>query len=237
MANRAWRVIFLLLTALAGCTPNHLPSTPIGQISTQNPQDSLAVTRDSAAADAVTVNELIFYGGASVSTFYPTVTMTITPPGIFANGTATQTFPIDVNGQAIAFVSSQTPGTSTVEATVGGVNAQASTTFTVAWPNQVVIQADSPFLMPLQGTFTGVTATLVRNAGKVSLGEYVTFTDSTAVDSTIGVFQNTTPSDLSGRVTAQYFVQDTSYHGIVFIIGRVMTPSGPVQGRTQIKIR
>jgi hypothetical protein len=237
MAISTTRVVCLLCVVLAGCKTNNLAPTPISTTATQNPVLSLTVLQDSAAADGVLVNKLAFSGGQHGTSFYSSVTFTISPVGVFSNGSTTQTLAIDVNGQATAFVSSQTAGTSTVVATVNGATVQTSTTFVMAWPDQINIQADSTFLMPLPGTSTNVTATLVRNSGKVSLGEYVSFSDSTAVDSTIGVFGKPALSDASGLVTTTYTEQDSSYHGFVYLIGKVMTSSGQVEGRGQIKIR
>lgn len=236
-------LFYCLFTAgISGCGPKNLPQTPVDSKQIQSTDLHLTAT-GSAPADGVTPNQLTFSGGPSVTASYDSVILSISPVGLFSNGAAQINAPLDVTGAVTVYVTSRTPSIATVVATVGGVTAQTSTTFVMAWPSQILIQSDSAFLDSLAGDWAPVTATLLRVPGEVNSGETVTFTDSSAVYETIpagtsvGTFVNTTASDTSGLVTTQYWLQNTAYHGYVYIIGTVSTPAGPVTGRGLIKIR
>jgi hypothetical protein len=233
---------FLFAAGLSGCGPSNLSPTPVDSKQIQSTDLHLVAT-GAAAADGITTNQLTFTGGPSVTASYDSVTLSISPVGLFSNGAAQISVPLDVNGAVTVYVTSRTPSIATVVATVGGVSAQTPTTFTIAWPSQMLVQSDSAFLDSLPGTWATVTATLLRVPGEVNSGESVSFTDSSAVygaipaGSNVGTFLNTTPSDTSGLVTTQYWLQNTNFHGYVYIIGTVNTPTGPVVGRGLIKIR
>jgi hypothetical protein len=176
-----------------------------------------------------------------VDSFYSAVTFSITPNGLFSNDSTKLTVPIDDSGHATVYAFSQMPGATLVTASVDGVTSPAAeATFTIAWPQEVVITTDSTFLTPLPGIWTGVTATLLRNPGKVSPGIVVNFYnyDSTRTDSNIGTFEGSTVSDTSGIVNRQFYIIDTGYHGVVFITGEVvLTPKDTVQGTTRLQMR
>jgi hypothetical protein len=221
-----------------GCNQTAPVATPVAKVQI-NPADAgVSMTTDNMPADGSTVNTAQFKGGPSVDSFYSMVTFSIAPNGRFSNDSTQITVPLDIDGHATVNVTSRMPGVSIVSATVGGVTVQTPTTFTIAWPQEVVIAADSTFLTPLPGLWTAVTATLLRNPGRVSAGVFVRFYDSTTVDSVIGVFDGPVVTDTSGILIRQYFITDTSYHGTVFINGAVgISPGDTVEGSTRLQIR
>jgi hypothetical protein len=228
---------FLLALLIFGCNQTKTNPTPVDKTQIKESDVTISVLRDSSSADGVSTNALQFKGGPSVDSFYSAVVFAISPNGLFSNDSTQIMAPLDINGQATVYAFSRMPGYTTVTATVGGVTVQTQTLFMIAWPDEVLITTDSTFLTPLPGIWTGVTATLLRNLGRVSPGVFVRLYDSTMVDSVIGAFEGPAVSDTSGMVTRQYFITDTSYHGLVFINGAVTSPSGTVEGTGRLQIR
>jgi hypothetical protein len=223
-----------------GCHQTMTVLTPVDKTQINSGDLKITVTKDSMAADGVSTNVIQFTGDAHLDSFYSMVTFSIAPNGIFSNDSTQMTVPISAGGPTTVYAFSRVTGTGSVTATVNGVTAQTQTTFTTAWPDEVQITADSTFLTGLPGIWTGVTATLERSPGKVSPGIFVKFKDydSTRMDTSLGIFKLPDVTDTSGKVTRQYWVVDTAYHGLVYIDGYVViAPGDTIRQTTSLQMR
>jgi hypothetical protein len=84
---------------------------------------------------------------------------------------------------------------------------------------------------------TLIKARLIRNIGSVSEGQSVQFYDSTSSNKSVGIFLNITQSNGLGEATSQYWIQDTTFHGFVYIKGYVLTDKIKVIGMNRILIQ
>jgi hypothetical protein len=223
-----------------GCKQTPPIVTPVDKVQINSSQISDTVLQDNAPADGVSTNELQFNSDASVDSFNSTVTFSISQNALFSNDSSQITAPINTQEHATASAFSLMPGLYTFTATVGGTTTQGQTTFTTAWPQEVSVYSDSAFLTSMPGISAGITATLLRSPGKVSSGIFVIFSasDSTMSGRVVGIIDKSTVLDSAGLAVTQYYVMDTSYHGVVLINAAVgISPGDSVRGNTRIQMR
>lgn len=111
--------------------------------------------------------------------------------------------------------------------------------FITSYPTQILVSPDSS---TLQSSYTSkclVKSTLIRKSGAASEGLLVFHYDSiaTLTGGSIGTFLNNTYSDSHGQTTTEYWLQDTSYHGFVYINSYIDTDKGRIQGTNRIFIK
>lgn len=82
-------------------------------------------------------------------------------------------------------------------------------------------------------------AALIQQIHLLSEGMLVNYYDSAATSSggSVGTFLNNTYSDSVGNTNVEFWLQDTSYHGFVYINGYINTTTGRVMGSNKILIQ
>jgi hypothetical protein len=235
--------ILLVCGCLPGCikTKQTLAEPDFSVYQVQPGDLRLIVVQNGAAADGDSYDEIRLQAGPSVTARYDTVQFNVTPLGAFAGGGTSIAVPLSGSGGAQVYIVSRQVGNTTLSVSVGGVTQDTSLNFTVAYPDELLINPDSADLPAMTGVYTIVTASVLRDTGQASPGLSVNFTDSTAVPNgiSIGTFLNTSLSDTSGMVSTQYWLQNPgSYSGYVYLIGTVKLPNGNlVRGSNRIYIR
>jgi hypothetical protein len=162
-----------------------------------------------------------------------------TDNGLFVNNTNTYSANVSSNDTTRAYIRYNKADLVRVTATVYSKDTrEVYVTFVPAVPAQVLINPDSSILLPLLSSQTKITAKLIRLSGVVTERTIINYYDSTAITgASIGTFLNITRSDAQGTATVNYWLQDTSYHGFVYINGYVSTGAGRITGINRILIR
>ena len=158
--------------------------------------------------------------------------------GLFSNNSNTLSVQVSSSDTTKVYIRNNTPG----QARVGSILNNSFTeeivvNFTTSWPDQLIIDPDSSSLKPSFYAMTNVVAQSIKFNGTVTAGQVVNFYDSTATGQPVGSFLNTTLSNSNGEAMTEYWVQDTSYHGFVYIKGVINTDKGAVSGIGKIYIR
>lgn len=198
---------------------------------------SLALGADSLQADGastVLVRAMVRRGTARAPA---TVTFTTTS-GVFAGDSAQVTVRVDSSGTATALLRApRTPGLALVRARAGNAALDATFRFIHAYPETIVLSADSFRVAATPASRVEVTATLRRMIGSVSPGTTVSFAAVTRDTVPVGWFSGETPSDSTGVAEATYTPGSTSYRGPVTIIATARGANGGVvRGMTTIEI-
>lgn len=162
-----------------------------------------------------------------------------TDKGKFANGDMTYTTNISLDGSANAYLKHNVAERAIVTATVGSTyTKELSVNFTPALPHHVFIDLTQSTIDRLPGATAPLSARLTRDKGKPSEGQTVFFSDSTAAGNSAGIFLQTTASGKDGIATTTYSLQDTTYKGYIYLIGKIATGNGDtVRGTNRILVQ
>jgi hypothetical protein len=230
--------IYLLTITVISCSkepdtlkqPNIIPFNSKGI--------SMSLIKDSIIADGVSNAEFFLKMDSNTTKYYNEVVFSVQPIGLFSNASDTQSTTFDANGEAKVFINSSAKGLAIVKADIINLcTINKEIHFTTSFPDQILIQ---PAVSEIPSSLTSnatITAKLVRVNGSVSKGVLVNFYDSTATNKSIGVFINSTTSNNSGECTTTYSIQDTSYHGLVYIKGSVNVNKIRIIGFSKILIQ
>lgn len=206
-------------------TPNEADSgLALSVIHDNVPADGYSYVELSATVDKITVStdQLIF----------------VADRGTFANGKASYSVPVNSSGSNTAYLKYNKAEKVHVTASLGDkVSREVSATFTTAYPNQILLSSDSTVVNAYYNSLVPISAQLLRPFGKVSEGIQLTYYDSTVTGRSIGSFFKNTFSNNQGQSTVSYSIQDTSYHGFVYIKGFVQIDTVKVIGINRIYIR
>lgn len=160
----------------------------------------------------------------------------ITDKGTFPNDTKEYTITLGLDGVAKAYIKHNRAEMVRVTATVGNsYSKELNIRFIPSLPEQIFIEPSVASMVADPAAKSVIKARLVRSQGSVSEGQTVYFYDST-VNGSVGIFLNTTRSGTNGEATTEYWLQDTSYRGYVYIKGYVNTDTGRVLGMSRILI-
>ncbi len=158
--------------------------------------------------------------------------------GAFANGMTKDTV-VAASGETVkVYLKDNRVERVKVTATAFGKAKEVFIDFTPAYPDRLIVNPDIGTL-PSEYTSTSFIITyLVRNSGTASQGQRISYRDSiaTAEGGSIGTFTQNTQSDTVGNAMVRYWVQDTTYHGFVYIKGEIQTPTGIKKGENRIYI-
>ena len=136
--------------------------------------------------------------------------------------------------------SPSTIGPARVTATAQNVSRQATIEFHRAHADHVTVSTNGVFQVPATATATlAVTATFLRDVGRVTPGALATFRAVTDTGAPIGGFRDVTTvsadsTGTAGVATATFLPGATSYRGPVTIT--VGAQGSPVTGSTQIEV-
>lgn len=211
------------------------------ELKSPNPSDSsikLIVTKNNVLSDNYSFAEV-----SAISKFRLTANDIIvfkTDKGVFSNNSSTYSVNISSNDTTRAFIKYNKPDVVRVTATIfNKYSKEVYIKYLTSFPSQILISPDSS---SLQSSFTSkclIKSKLLRQFGNVSEALTLNYYDSTATLSggSIGTFLNNTFSDSQGQTTVEYHLQDTSYHGFVFIKSYIDTENGRVRGLNKIYIK
>lgn len=160
--------------------------------------------------------------------------------GLFANNSNTYSVNVSANDTTKAYIKYNKAELVRITATIfGNDTKEVYAKFLPAYPSQILINPDVTTLPPLFTSKSVVTAKLVRPAGMPSEGLLINFYDSAAVSGfrSVGTFLNNTYSNSGGSATVEYWLQDTSFHGFVYIKGYLNSDTGKVIGVNRIFIQ
>ncbi len=211
-------------------------STNVNFESTCEENYVLSIASESVVADGATKGAVLFKADPTFISQVENVTFLVSPIGKFHNNNDTISVTIDSNGEAYAYISSPDQGTALIQAQTNYCTKSISVNFTTSFPEQVLML---PAVSSMPSSFssnTNIIAKLIRTNGVVSSGFLVNFYDSTEINTSVGTFLNTILSNNIGEATTTYSIQDTSYHGIVYINGYIETNEGRVNGVSKILI-
>ena len=145
MPKPIYNLLTFVLFFAACSSKTGLVGPDLNSYQVQQADVNLTLQKDAAPADGVSSDILLFKGGPSVTGHYNTITLQIAPNGKFSNDSTTIQVPLNVNGQAQIFASSNTIGYNTVTASVGGASQSATPYFGTAWPVTMTVNPDSTF--------------------------------------------------------------------------------------------
>ena len=211
------------------------------KLKSPQPVDSsieLIATKNDIPSDNYSFGEV-----SAISKFRPSANDVIVfkaDKGVFSNNSNVYSVNVSSNDTTRAFLKYSKPDIVRVTATVyNKYSKEVFLNFLTSYPTQILVSPDSS---SLQSSFTSkclINSKLKRQVGNVSEGLLVNYYDSVANSSgsSIGTFLNNTYSDSQGQTTVEYWIQDTSYHGFVFIKSYIDTDTGRVKGLNKIYIR
>lgn len=231
-------VLFTAIIVITSCSKKaeDLQAPKFDSVNTDNV--SLTLIKDSVIADGTTNAEFLIKVNSSVVKTYKEVVLSVSPIGKFPDGSTSLNTTIDASGEAKIFINSFAKGISTVKADITNLcSKSASVHFITSFPEQILMQPAVNTMPSSLTSSASITAKLIRSNGSVSNGFYVNFYDSTTTNLSVGVFLNTTASNNSSECTTTYSIQDTSYHGLVYIKGYIMTNTGKITGFNKILIQ
>lgn len=228
-------IILALIIFVSSCSkkPDELKS-PV-------PSDSsieLIVTKNNVLSDNYSFAEV-----SAIAKFRPTANDIIifkTDKGVFSNNSSTYSVNVSSNDTTRAFIKYNKPDVIRVTATIfDKYSKEVYVKFLTSYPSQILISPDSSSLQSSFSSECLIKSKLLRQFGNVSEALTLNYYDSTATSSggSIGTFINNTFSDIQGQTTVEYHLQDTSYHGFVFIKSYIDTDTGRVRGMNKIYIR
>jgi len=197
----------------------------------------LLITRDNVPADNYSYAEITAI--TKKRPFANNQIVFVADRGTFTNNSSTYTIQASLNDTTKAYIKYSKSEPVRITATIYNTySKEIYATFIPAWPGQIFVSPSVSTLPPLFTSMATITANLIRSTGTVTEGRIVHFYDSASVTgASIGTFLNTTLSNPSGIATSQYWLQDTSFHGFVYIKSYVDTDTGRVRGENRILIQ
>lgn len=198
----------------------------------------LVVTKNNVPSDNYTFAEI-----RAITKFRPNANDIITfkaDKGVFSNNSNTYSVNVSSNDTTRAFLKYNK--SDIVRITVSIYNKYSKEVFVnflTSFPTQILVSPDSSTLEPLYTSKCNIKTTLKRQTGSVTEGLQVNYFDSvsTANGGSIGTFHNNIYSNSLGETTVEYWLQDTSYHGFVYIKSYIDTDTGRVMGLNKIYIK
>jgi hypothetical protein len=159
---------------------------------------------------------------------------------VFSNNSTSYSVNVSLNDTTRAFLKYNKSDIVRVTATVyNKFSKEVFVNFLTSFPTQLLVIPDTSTLQPLFTSKCYVKSILTRQVGSVSEGLLVNYYDSiaTSVGGSIGSFHNLTYSNAQGESTVEYSLQDTAYHGFVYIKSFIDTDAGRVVGVNRIYIQ
>lgn len=159
--------------------------------------------------------------------------------GTFTNGSNSYSVILGTDGTANAYLKNNTAAAVTVTVSIGNYFSKTvMVTFSTALPDQIVLSPDIAIFPNASTATVNLVAGLSRINGTPSIGQALTFTDSTATNGkSVGTFLNISASDASNSVKAQYILQDTTYKGYIYLKAALPTAPLTTFGMTRILIQ
>lgn len=198
----------------------------------------LIVTKNNVPSDNYTFGEI-----SAVTKFRPNgndIIVFKADKGVFSNNSNTYSVNVSSNDTTRAFLKYNKSDIVRVTATIyNKYSKEVFINFLTSFPTQILVSPDSSTLQPLFTSKCAIKSKLSRQIGSVSEGLLTNYYDSTATSNggSIGTFHNSTYSNSQSETIVEYWLQDTTYHGFVFIKSFIDTDTGRVFGINKIYIR
>jgi hypothetical protein len=207
--------------------------------STQNDSAfSITLSNSISVADSAELTKIVISLTKPDPTKNHIASLSIQPIGKFTNGLNTFSATLDVNGQASAYMFSDKIGVATLSVRLGqGPIKNTAITYTNALPDQLEIEPGASQLKPDSGANVKVTVKATRQIGRVSPGIKITFEDSTANGKSVGIFMNKTVTNISGKASATYLLQDTTVRGYLYLKASAQGTNSIMTARSRVFIR
>jgi hypothetical protein len=220
-----YRVTILLLAGLAfACNKKTNLESTNSVLTLQTIVNGTVTPNASAPADNYTYLEIRAVVDSSVVDTTTTISFA-TDNGTFSTGGNSYTSKIDVHGYAYAYLKSKYPIPTHVQGTAGSNYTQNLTIqFTTSYPDSIFINLPDSLSHDLANRLN-FTATLYKLYGVVTPGLTLTFSADTNGKS-IGSFTHNVPSDSTGTVNAQFWLNDTTYTGFLYMKAAMPGGSG-----------
>ena len=232
--------VYLLLISVLACSPKpDALVAPTIDTSITSADVTTTVTTNNVPADSYTPAEVTVQI-KNTALILPGTTITFTcDKGTFTNGSTTYSQPAGNDGLTSAFLVDSRAEQSDVTVSIGNYYAKSiAVQFVVAPPDQITLQSDSAVYSSPFTARPALKATLIRINGKPSIGQILTFKDSTANGGlSVGSFLNIAPSDSTSTAYAQYVVQDTTFKGYIYLKGSIISGTKTISGSTRILIK
>lgn len=198
----------------------------------------LIVTKNNVPSDNYTFAEI-----SAITEYRPNANDLIVftaDKGVFSNNSNTYSVNVSSNDTTRAFLKYNKSDIVRVTATIyNKYSKEVFVNFLTSFPTQILVSPDSSTLQPLFTSKCLIKSTLIKSVGSISEGLLTYYYDSIATPSggSIGTFHNSTYSNSQGETTVEYWLQDTTYHGFVFIKSYIDTDTGRVIGINKIFIQ
>lgn len=220
----------MILQSCISDEPGALQITPQVPVTLQLEVSTDNVTADNYTYATITATTAIQNNESIVFT---------TDKGIFSNGETIYTINA-LSGEPVrAYLKCNKAEMARVTATISNSTVkEVLVNFVPAYPTSIIV---NPSVSTLPAAFistTLVNTKLIRLNGNVSEGMVATYKDSTGIPdgTSIGVFLNNSFADAQGNAVVQYWLQDDTYHGFLYIIVEIETDAGIVRGLNRIFI-
>lgn len=159
-----------------------------------------------------------------------------TDKGLFSNGEKSYTTTTTIDGTATAYIKCSQPDLVIIKATIAAAfSRETQLRFIPAIPDYINVDVPGNLRNALDAN-TVVTALLTRTYGTASAGQRVTFTAQKPSGEVIGTFINEKVSNSNGEASANFWVQDTSYAGMILIKATVVDGTNIITGKNQLLI-
>lgn len=226
-----------LFIVLASCHPAPSPLSP-AQVMNLELQDQTGAPLASAGAPAdnytyaVIVDTLVDKSVLDTST---AVTFT-TDNGAFSTGGTSCAAKFDQTGKAYAYIRNKWATSAHVEASVGtNFTLYITVPFQTAWPDSIYLQFAGA-VSDSFGSMVTFTTRLIRPLGTPTAGLQLGFYARDTVGNPVAsAFNNITPSDTTGSVTAEFWPLVLNYKGFLMVTAFLVTaPGDTIKGQNRV---
>jgi hypothetical protein len=220
-----WKYGFLLLAMVGVAAHCHksglIPDSQVLTLAAIDANGNVVVS-DSIPADNYTYAEIRAAVDSSVVDTTTTIAFA-TDNGTFSVGGTSATAKIDIHGNAYAYLKSKSILAAHVQATVGANYTQNITIqFTTSYPDTIFLNLPDSATDDLANR-VNFTTTLYKRLGSVSPGLSVNYNASTQSGAAIGMFARIIPSDTTGSVSGEFWLDSASYAGFIYIQAFLVT--------------
>lgn len=208
----------LLLFVFSACIKPapFLPANQVLSLQAFDIHNNPITAGDSISADNYSYAQIVASVDSSILDTTVTISFT-TDNGTFLTGGTSYVAKIDIHGKAYVSIKNKWPLSAHIQASVGSNYTQnLIVPFNSSWPDYIVVKlpASSPDSLKTRLSFSTL---LAKSFGTVSPGLTPAFLATDTSGNAKGSFYAVTPSDTTGTVTGQFWLQDSTYVGFLYI--------------------
>jgi hypothetical protein len=213
--HKYWLSIILLSCIGPACNKGTgvLPANSVLKLQLAN--NGIPTPNMSIPADNYSYAQIMAIIDSTILDTTTTINFT-TDNGSFSTGGTSYAAKVDIHGNAYAYLKSKVVVTAHVQATVGANYTQNLTIpFTTSYPDTMYINLPDSASNDLANRVS-FSATLYKYLGSISPGLSVNFSARDTLGTPLGSFTHVLPSDTTGTVNAQFWLDNSSYTGFVY---------------------